>query len=192
MQQLSLTFNSEQNISQSRPSADFETSAHDSLDGQDSDLAADQRKQPSPIKYNYSADRADAKAKYQSDDLWEHAYDILKLRDPELVTAYERYLVSAEDSTSTTSPSSLSPEHIEAIVKSKTKDRGAKQLLIRIGGESIKVREQCDKIFKFILWSSKFISPALNAQPYAALAFSGVSILFSVSCLMILGGFDDC
>ena len=189
MRQLSLVFNSEQNISQYRSSADFKTSAPNSLDGQNSDLAADQRKQPSPIKHNYSAEGVDAKAKNQSDDLWEHAYDILKHRNPELVTAYERYLVSADDS-STSFP--LSPEHIEAIVKSKTEDRESKQLLIRIGGESIKVREQCDKIFKFILWSSKFVSPALSAQPYAALALSGVSILFSVGCLMILGGFDDC
>lgn len=108
-----------------------------------------------------------------------HAYEALKLRDPGLVTAYERYLTS-DDLRRTAFPS-LSPELIESIVKPKLDDREASQLVVRLGREPIKVREQGEKIIKFILWSNDFISAAVSAQPYAALAWSGVSILLPVS-----------
>ena len=86
--------------------------------------------------------------------------------------------------TNLTDPS-LSPEIIETIVKSKLEDREANQLVINLGKNSVKVREQGEKVIKFILWSKDIVSQALSAQPYAALAWSGVSILLPVRFVMI-------
>lgn len=176
---LCLVFDSEQNASKSVPSAKPDNLALNLLNGQDTDLTPDQGKLSSPIKDSHSNDEVDAKSKKQSEDLWKNAYDALKLRDPELVAVYERYLASA-DSHDTSTFSSLSPEHIGAIIKSQLEDHKAKQLIVRLGSESIKVREQYDKILKFILWSNNSVSAAVSAQPYAALAWSGVSILLPV------------
>ena len=116
----------------------------------------------------------------KSEDLWVHAYEALKLRDPDLVAAYERLLAP------TTADHSLSPELIETVVKSKLQDREANQLVVKLGKKSVKVREQGEKLIKFILWSNNIISQALSAQPYAALAWSGVSIILPVSYALMI------
>ena len=117
----------------------------------------------------------------KSEDLWKQAYDVLELREPDLMRAYNLLLTPVR--TSLTDPS-LSPEMIEKIVKSKLEDREAKQLVINLGKKSVKVREQGEKVVKFILWSKDIVSQALSAQPYAALAWSGVSILLPVRYLV--------
>ena len=120
----------------------------------------------------------------QSRNLWMHAYEALKLRDPDLVTAYERHLTSADSSHTVSAFPSLNPKLIEAIIKVKLEDREANRLVVNLGRQPIKVREHDEKILKFILWSNDFISAAVSIQPYAALAWSGVSILLPVSCAM--------
>ena len=123
------------------------------------------------------------------EDLWEQAFDLSELREPDLMRAYKLLLTPIR--TNLTDPS-LSPEVIEAIVKSKLEDREANQLVINLGKTSVKVREQGEKVIKFILWSKDIVSQALSAQPYAALAWSGVSILFPVSYVMIESYSDSC
>lgn len=162
------------------------------LESQDSDLATDHKPLLPQSKKFHSSDVAAAEDGRQSKDLWMHAYEALKLRNPELVIAYERHLASADISHTSSASPSLSPELIEAIVKKKLEDREAKRLVVRLGEEPIKVREQGEKVIKFIIWSNGFISAAVSAQPYAALAWSGVSILLPVSCAMIQCCMSNC
>lgn len=154
------------------------------LDGQRSHLTADQGRDPSQIEYGHSDDRVGAKAENQSKDLWMRAYGDLKDRDPVLVAAYERYLASDGMGHTASVHPSLNPGLIETIVKQKLQDRDAKQWVIHLGPRPIQVRAQGEKIIKFILWSTDFISAAVSTQPYAALAWSGVAILLPVSCTM--------
>lgn len=121
-----------------------------------------------------------------------HAYEALNLRNPDLVAAYEGHLASAEISHTASEFPSLSSELIEAVIKSKLEDREASQLVIRLGREPIKVREQGEKVIKFMLWSNSFISAAVSVQPYAALAWSGVSILLPVRCALIQSRVRNC
>ena len=123
------------------------------------------------------------------EDLWEQAFDVLELREPDLMRAYKLLLTPIR--ANLTDPS-LSPEVIERIVKSKLEDREANQLVINLGKTSVKVREQGEKVIKFILWSKDIVSQALSAQPYAALAWSGVSILLPVSYVMIKSYSGSC
>lgn len=110
------------------------------------------------------------------------AYKTLEIRDPDLVADYACYLDSARTSTPTLR--TLSPKLIEAVIEQKLQDNEAKKLVFNLGSKSIKVREQGEKLIKFILWSDGIISAAVSAQPYAALAWSGVSLLLPV-CFLI-------
>ena len=97
---------------------------------------------------------------------------------------YEEYLASDGSGHSTPANPSLNPELIEIIVRRKLQDREESKWVVHLGTKSYKVRERGEKIIKFILWSKDFISTALSTQPYAALAWSGISILLPVSCTM--------
>lgn len=116
----------------------------------------------------------------QSQYLWTRAYKALEIQDPDLVAAYACHLDPALYSSTTPSQHALSPTLIEAVIKKKLQDNEARKLVFHLGPESIKVREQGEKIVKFILWSNDFISTTVSAQPYAALAWSGVSVLLPV------------
>ncbi|MCJ1260613.1 hypothetical protein MMC22_000475 [Lobaria immixta] len=118
----------------------------------------------------------------RSQDLWARAYEALTNRDPDLVAAYANHFAPANYSSTTPPQRTLSPELIENVIKKSLQDNKAKKLVVRLGNESIKLQEQGEKIIKFILWSNDFISAAVNAQPFAALAWSGVSVLF---CLLL-------
>ena len=114
-------------------------------------------------------------------DLWEGAYRALKIRKPDLVEAYETILAST-DSKFTDAP--WSPDLITSVVTSKLNDRETNQWIIQLRKRPIKIREQGEKIIKFILWSKDLISQVVSAQPYAALAWSGVSLLLPVSSIL--------
>ena len=117
-----------------------------------------------------------------SKDLWLQAYEALKLREPDLVAAYEHQLAPT---IANPADPPRSPEHIETIIKLNLRHREADQWVVSLGKKPVKVREQGEKVIKFILWSKDIVDQALSAQPYAALAWSGVSILLPVSCALI-------
>ncbi|MCJ1264872.1 hypothetical protein MMC22_004747 [Lobaria immixta] len=127
---------------------------------------------PIPVSVNSQVDGDGS----QSQDLWMRAYNALERRDPELLAAYASHLTPTYSSTAPTRRA-LSPELIEAVIETQMHDDEAKKLVFHLGTHSIKVREQGEKVIKFILWSNDFISAAVTAQPYAALAWSGVSVL---------------
>jgi len=116
-----------------------------------------------------------------SEDLWERAYRALEQREPDLVT---EFACLVDPTVAESTKPSLSPEIIKNIISSKLQDREAKQMIIHLRNRPIKVREQGEKVVKFILWSNEIVSQAVSAQPYAALAWSGVSILLPVSCII--------
>ena len=157
-------------------------SSENSLDHQASTFVPDQERRPPPTQHNHNDDVIATEHATKSEDLWKQAYDLSELREPDLMSAYKLLLTPIR--TNLTDPS-LSPEIIETIVKSKLEDREANQLVINLGKNSVKVREQGEKVIKFILWSKDIVSQALSAQPYAALAWSGVSILLPVRFVMI-------
>ena len=129
------------------------------------------------------------------EDLWKNAYEALKARDRDLVEDYTLCLAALNDvqiDCAQTSLPDFTPNEINNVVKKRLDYFEKKQLMIHLRGKPIKVREQGEKVIRFILWSHDFISTALSAQPYAALAWSGVSILLPVSCAMIQSDSVEC
>ncbi|KAL9601837.1 MAG: hypothetical protein Q9179_002728 [Wetmoreana sp. 5 TL-2023] len=112
----------------------------------------------------------------QDIDPWIRAYEILKTRQPELTADYERHLGSLQVGTASSADLST-PRFVKSIVKQLLKDREDKQWQVSLLGKDIKIREQAEKLVKFLLWTDPIVKNAVSAQPYAALAWSGVSLL---------------
>ena len=164
----------------------------DLLHPQGSPFAIDQERCLPRTQHGHSNDEVATRDVKKSEDLWVHAYEALKLREPDLVAAYERHLAQLAPAVTNSAHPSLSPGLIETIAKSKLQDREADQWIVHLGEQPVKVREQGEKVIKFILWSNGIISQAVSAQPYAALAWSGVSILLPVSCALISSCTGSC
>ena len=111
-------------------------------------------------------------------DLWGQAYNLLKQRDGDLVTAYKDHLTSCKRVPTTAADSLLTSE---SAVGQLLVNRESKQWRLPWLGVDVKVREQLEKLVKFALWSDTIVQQALAAQPHVALAWSAVSILLPVS-----------
>jgi len=71
-------------------------------------------------------------------------------------------------------------ERMKQVIQTKLERRDARQFVINLAGTSIKIREYGESIAKFVIWSEGVVSTAVSTQPYAALAWAGVSILLPV------------
>lgn len=117
--------------------------------------------------------RPGGSAKTQTEDLWEKAYQSVKDKYPDLVSRFKNSLTS----NNTSHPRSWTPSYLQTIAESKLTAHDANQLIIRLGHTSIKVRQQWDRIVKLMFWAKNSISAIVSSQPYAAIAWTGVSIL---------------
>jgi hypothetical protein len=122
---------------------------------------------------------ATSPAPSQDVDLWTRAYEIFQSREPELMADYKKHLASLQDD-HTDSADLSAPRSVESIVKQLLEDREKKQWRVSLLGKDIKIREQAERLTKFLLWSDPVVKNALSAQPYAALAWSGVTLLLPV------------
>ena len=85
----------------------------------------------------------------------------------------------------------LTEERMKRVIRTKLKHRETRQFIINLAGTSIKIREYGERIAKFVSWSGDFVSTAVNAQPFAALAWAGVSILLPVGSHSQTPGFSS-
>lgn len=118
-------------------------------------------------------------------DPWTRAYEMFQGREPELAADYRKHLASLQENTNSNSDLST-PLAVESIVKRLLADREKKQWQVPFLGKDVKIREQTERLAKFVLWSDEIVKSALSAQPYAALAWSGVSLLLPVSSMTLL------
>jgi hypothetical protein len=113
-------------------------------------------------------------------DPWARAYEIFQNRQPELVADYKKHLASLQHD-AVASIDLSTPRSVESIVRQLLEDREKKQWRVSLQGKDIKTREQAERLVKFLIWSDSTVKNALSAQPYAALAWSSVSLLLPVS-----------
>jgi ankyrin repeat domain-containing protein 50 len=92
---------------------------------------------------------------------------------------YNKHLDSLQGDSAASADLST-PRSVESFVKQLLEDRGNKQWQVSLPSKDIKIREQVEKLAKFLLWSDPFVKSAVSAQPHAALAWSGVSLLLPV------------
>ncbi len=113
-------------------------------------------------------------------DPWARAYEIFEKREPGLAADYKTHLASLQPDGAAGADLS-DPRSVESAVKQLLEDREKKQWRISLPGKDVKVREQAERLAKFLLWADPVVKSALGAQPFAALAWSGVTLLLPVS-----------
>ena len=158
-----------------------------SSSSQTSSVFVSAQRDPSPIGNNHAGGGKSLTIKDPSAELWMYAYQELRSREPELVANYETCIFSDLADPAASGPT-IRVELLVALIKQRMLDREEKQWALRLRKRqpSTPVREQGEKIIKFVLWSKDFVSAAVSTQPYAALAWSGVSVLLEVSFIMIM------
>lgn len=125
-------------------------------------------------------------------DPWARAWAIVQERERELMVDYKRHIASLQEDASsqddiysqddTSAQGDLfTPRNVESVVNKLIEVRNGKQWRVSLLGNDVKIREQVERLAKFLLWSDPVVKQALSIQPYAALAWSGVSILIPVS-----------
>ncbi|KAI0436217.1 hypothetical protein F4803DRAFT_243029 [Xylaria telfairii] len=115
--------------------------------------------------------------KATNSNIWADAYEKFANREPKLAKDYNTHLatISGDDTVPRTDFSN--PSWAKSIVERLQKNREDKQWHIIFHGRDIGFREQAEKLAKVFLWCNGIVKDALSAQPYAALAWSGISIL---------------
>jgi hypothetical protein len=106
-------------------------------------------------------------------DLWRRAYKVLQERESQLVESYERLICPDGGEFDT-------EERMKQAIQTKLERRESRHFIFKLADKSIKVREWGDSIAKLMIWSEGIVSTAISAQPYAALAWTGVSIFLPV------------
>ncbi|KAL7824032.1 hypothetical protein V8C26DRAFT_384656 [Trichoderma gracile] len=122
------------------------------------------------------ASEMDATLIHTESDPWALAFSVVQNREGKLMLDYERYLSSLQGDTAVNASLSV-PEFIRAIVHRAIDDREKKRWRVSLLGTDIEVRKQAERLAKLLLWSDPIVKSAVSSQPYAALAWSGVSIL---------------
>lgn len=114
---------------------------------------------------------------------WARAFQIVQEREPKLMGDYKVHLASLQDDLAVTDLSA--PRSVQALVDSLQKEREQKQWRVSLFNSDIKIREQTEKLSKFLLWSDSIVKSVVSAQPYAALAWTGVSLLLPVGTCVL-------
>lgn len=118
------------------------------------------------------------------DDTWALAFKLAQERESKLMLAYEEYLLSLQDDNAASGDLST-PEFIKSIVERTMEDNEKKmwRVTLYVADIEVKVHVQVERLTKFLLWSESIVKAAVSHQPYAALAWSGVSLLLPVCSL---------
>lgn len=99
---------------------------------------------------------------------------------------FEKLLVSEPEieSTSTLADGDTSKreKQMSALVAKKLESMETEQWKLRIGGKSVEVRQQVDRIVKVVLVAKDFVTSAASMDPiHAGLPWAGVCMLLPVS-----------
>ncbi|KAJ5986958.1 hypothetical protein N7451_011323, partial [Penicillium sp. IBT 35674x] len=116
-------------------------------------------------------------------DLWDEAYAILSVEDPELIEKYENILLNRVNGNGDSSQNHLAPagsyqreEQLRQIAKNKIEEVELEQWQVKIGSHSEDFSGQFNKAVKIVVAAKDFVSSAVSAEPHAALAWAGVCL----------------
>lgn len=120
----------------------------------------------------------------QPKDLWDRAHRLLRedKSNRQLLLAYERIVLSelndvASPVTSVDWGSRDRRVQVSSLITKKLKVIEDTRWRLQLGKETVEVKAQVDKVVKTVMWAQGFVSSAITADPHAALAWAGVSLL---------------
>ncbi|KAL7809038.1 ankyrin repeat-containing domain protein [Trichoderma gracile] len=112
-------------------------------------------------------------------DLWNLAYENLRKEDGRLIDDYEakiRKNLSAD--VGCTIGSNLSRrDWMEKILQEKMKEVNNNAWRIRFGSSETQFKDMANNVLGVVNWANEYITDALRPNPYASMAWAGVSLL---------------
>lgn len=121
----------------------------------------------------------DTPADTVAENLWSCAYDALSKREPELVKDYERHIGTLRDEAAPAA-TFRSPQSVKDAIEALQDERKSQQWKFSVRSKDHKVRDQLEKLVKLLSFADGIVKQAVSAQPYAALAWSAVSVFLPV------------
>ena len=120
----------------------------------------------------------------QPKDLWDRAHKFLRedKSNSRLLLAYERILASelnidASPVASADWGSRERSTQVSDLIAKKLKVIEDTRWRLQLGEETVELKTQVNKVVKTVIWAQGFVSSAVSADPHAALAWAGVSLL---------------
>jgi hypothetical protein len=120
-------------------------------------------------------------------ELWNQAYDDLKRDEEQLIKDYQSVLSSDMSMTMITptlmtmGSSEERQQQMAALLARKVEETKKKTWKLKFGGKEIPVKDVVESVVGIISWADDYISGALSTNPYASVAWGGVSLLLPVS-----------
>ncbi len=116
-------------------------------------------------------------------ELWNAAYEKLREEDGELVRQYESDLLpgsvaAALGSTLATKVSRR--EQMDVILKRKMDEVNRNTWKLKFGASEVPVRDVAEPVLGVVNWANDYVANAVSGNPYASIAWFGVSLLLPV------------
>lgn len=122
-----------------------------------------------------------------TDYLWDRAYILVQGREPELMEEYRHQIVVVHQGDGQAAGTDLTcRKSVESLVNHLLDYREKRRWRISLLGKDITLRRQVERLTKFLIWSDPIVKTAVCTQPYAALAWSGVSAFIAVRAVYLL------
>lgn len=116
-------------------------------------------------------------------DLWDEAYKTLRGTHSKLVEQYEESIMRInQDNTHLAPNGSLArQEQLSAFITKRLDSIENGQTGFTMACRKVVLHEQFDKFIRIVMFAKDLVSSAVNAEPHAALAWTGVCVLLPVS-----------
>lgn len=170
------------------------SSSVDAMPGPSHQPGANASQEPSPGRDQLIATATDSNPRSQSlpvrtkasdapiRELWNTAYENLRMDDTGLITDYEAKLCGnlAAGLDSTPGPKADRRDRMAAILKHKMDEVNKDVWKLRFGGSEAQVKDVVEPILRVINSANQYITDATSSNPYASIAWAGVSLLLSL------------
>jgi hypothetical protein len=120
-------------------------------------------------------------------DLWNEAYEELKGKEKGLIKDYEvimsKNLIGVVASTNSMFLGSNITRHeqMEALLEDKLAQVKSEVWKLKFGDKVVPVQDLAAPVVGIINWADQYVNAAVSANPYASIAWAGVSLLLPVS-----------
>jgi hypothetical protein len=131
-------------------------------------------------------------------DLWNEAYEELKGKEKGLIKDYEvimsKNLIGVVASTNSMFLDSNITRHeqMEALLEDKLAQVKSEVWKLKFGDKVVPVQDLAALVVGIINWAEQYVNAAVSANPYASIAWAGVSLLLPVSVTFSLTNPSRC
>ena len=116
-------------------------------------------------------------------DLWDEAYEALRETNSKIVERYEETIVRIDQEVPHLGQvgSVARQEQLSAFITRRLESIEKEEKSLVVAGKRFVLQEQVNRVVRIIIFAKDFVSSAVNAEPHAALAWTGVCMLLPVS-----------